>query len=109
MYWRGKNGKKFKSIKKALLEGKAFEVVEHFNFPIRNGEIRKVNIMQSNGCYTHIVNNRDDKDKFNASNNNKGSWIEFGKASNYIFSENLITQYCDLDKKCPIWTIRVME
>lgn len=91
-------------FKKAMKAGATFQIVEHFNFPERNGEIRKANVVQTNGMYTVIPD--DPESKISKANGGKGSWIEFGKATDYVFCNGLIQQkYMDR----PIWTLRIIE
>ena len=91
-------------FKKAMKEGKRFQIIEHFNFPERNGEIRKPNVVQTNGMYTILPENPDNE--LNKANKGRGSWIAFGKASDYTFCNGLIQQNF---RSQPIWTLRVLE
>lgn len=91
-------------FKKAMKAGYRFQIVEHFNFPERNGEIRQANVIQTNGMYTVIPNEPDSK--ISKANNGKGSWVEFGKASDYTFANGLIQQSF---YGRPMWTLRILE
>lgn len=91
-------------FKKAMKEGKRFQIIEHFTFPERNGEIRKANVIQTNGMYTVIPDNPDHR--ISQANHGKGSWIEFGKASDWVFCNGLIHQKF---MEQPIWTLRVLD
>lgn len=91
-------------FKKAMKEGKEFQIIEHFNFPERNGEIRKPNIVQTNGMYTVIPN--EPESSISKANNGKGAWIDFGKASDYTFCNGVIQQSLH---GVPIWTVRVLH
>ena len=95
--------KNLSQFKKEMKAGKTFQIVEHFRFPERNGEIRKPNIVQTNGMYTVIPDDPDNK--ISTANNGKGSWIEFGKASDYAFCGGLIQQSFH---GVPIWTLRII-
>ena len=91
-------------FKKAIKDGAMFEVVEHFRFPERNGEIRKATVVQTNGMYTILP--YDSENIINQANKGKGSWIDFGKASEYTFVNGLIQQSFMGN---PIWTLRIIE
>ncbi len=91
-------------FKKAMKAGAKFQVIEHFNFPERNGEIRQANIVQTNGMYTVIPDQPEST--ISKANNGKGSWIEFGKASDYTFCNGVIQQSF-MGK--PVWTLRVLD
>lgn len=98
-------------FKKAMMKGVNFKVINHFTFPERIGDIRKPNVVQSNGMYTIItndINQPEAKEKFNTANGGKGSWIEFGAARCYDFKDGVITQYSDDSKRWPIWSIKLL-
>ena len=91
-------------FKKAMKNGAMFEIVEHFNFPERNGEIRKANVVQTNGMYTILPYDTDNW--LNQTNKGKGSWIAFGKASDWSFNNGIIQQSCF---GRPLWTLKIIE
>ena len=91
-------------FKKAMKAGKRFQIIEHFNFPERNGEIRKPNVVQTNGMYAILP--EDPENRLNKVNNGMGSWIEFGKAGDYTFCNGVISQK---SHGYPVWTLRVLE
>ena len=95
-------------LKKALAAGRDFEIVEHYIKPEMAGQIRAVNVLQTNGMYTHVVGGcaHDMKDKVNGWNEGRGSWIGFGKASDWKFCDGLCTQSRN---GRTIWTVRVIE
>ena len=95
--------KNLNQFKKAMVKGARFQVIEHFNFPERNGEIREVNVVQTNGIYTIIPDEPDSK--ITKANNGKGSWFAFGKANDWKFCNGVIHQSCSGN---PIWTIRMI-
>lgn len=81
-----------------------FEVVNHYVFPERCGEVRFVSKMQTNGMYTHILRNGDKT--VNACNDGRGLWCGFGKAKDWEFNGEL----CTLSfRGYPTWTIRVLD
>lgn len=90
-------------FKKAMKAGQKFQIIEHFNFPERNGEIRQPNVVQTNGMYTTIPDNPDSN--VTKANNGRGSWIAFGKASDWTFTNGVIQQ--SFSGK-PIWTLRMI-
>lgn len=91
-------------FKKAMKDGRKFQIIEHFNFPERNGEIRVPNVVQTNGMYTVIPN--DPNCKISKANNGKGSWVAFGKASDWTFCNGIIQQSYN---GYPIWTLRMIK
>lgn len=90
-------------FKKAMKAGQKFQIIEHFNFPERNGEIRQANVVQTNGMYTIIPDNPDSN--ITKANNGKGSWIAYGKASDWTFTNGVIQQNF-MGK--PMWTLRMI-
>ena len=94
-------------LKKALAAGHNFEIVEHFVRPEQSGQIRSVNILQTNGMYTYLENGDEfDTRAFRCYNMGKGSWCEFGKASDWDFRGDLCTFSIRGHK---VWTIRVLD
>ena len=91
-------------FKKAMKDGHVFEIVEHFIKPERNGEKRVVQVLQTNGMYTGIYGNP--TCEISTCNNGKGSWIEFGKASDWTFCNGVCQQKY---KGRPIWSLRVLD
>lgn len=96
-------------LKKALAAGHDFQIVEHFVKPEMSGQIRRVNVMQTNGIYTHAVGNvsTDDAVRINSWNYGKGSWIEFGSAHDWTFASGLCQQRNKITGR-PVWTIRLI-
>lgn len=94
-------------LKKAFAAGHDFEIVEHFVRPEQTGQIRHVNVLQTNGMYTYLVNGDEfDTRTFRNYNYGKGSWCEFGKASDWDFCGDLCTFSIRGHK---VWTIRVLD
>lgn len=89
---------------KAMKAGVTFQIIEHFERPECNGELRKPNIVQTNGMYMKIPN--DLEHWMNEANKGKGSWLAFGKASDWSFCNGVIHQSI-MGK--PLWTIRIIE
>lgn len=72
-------------LKKALASGHDFKIIEHFVRPECNGQIRSVNKMQTNGFYSVVKNDPDNR--YSKANRGFGSWCEFGKAAEWLFTE----------------------
>lgn len=91
-------------LKKAIRNGACFRIVKHYVKPAYEGQIRKPNWVQTNGFYSVEVNKPDSD--VSLANDGKGSWLEYGKASDWKFEEGL----CKLILRGrPIWEIAVIE
>lgn len=97
--------KNLSQLKKALKDGHTFEIVEHFYHPEYAGQVRCVQVLQTNGMYTGIVG--EPTSRISLLNGCKGSWCDFGKASDWVFENGLCKQ--SHDHGTPIWTIRVLD
>lgn len=97
--------KNFTQMKNALATH-CFEVVDHYVFPERMGEVRYVSKMQTNGMYSCILRNGDKK--VNSCNNGRGLWCEFGKAHDWKINGELCTYYPE-GRWEPVWTIRILD
>lgn len=72
-------------LKKAFASGHDFKIIEHFNRPECNGQIRHINKLQTNGFYSVV---KDDPDnRWSKANGGLGAWCEFGKAAEWTFTE----------------------
>lgn len=92
--------KNLAQFKRAIKEGKNFIVRKHYIRPEYEGQIRKPNVIQTNGFYS-IEDGRTDS-KITLANNGKGSWIEYGKASDWKFENGICKQsYCGRE----VWEI----
>lgn len=91
-------------LKKAISNGNIFEVVKHYVRPEFEGQIRKPNIIQTNGFYS-IEKDKPDS-VVTLANNCKGSWSEYGKAGDWKFEDGLCKQFY-MGK--PIWEIRILS
>ena len=96
--------KNLAQFKRAMKDGYVFEIIEHFIKPERTGEKRVVQVLQTNGMYTGIYNDPDNE--LNKVNYGKGTWIAFGKASDWTFCNGVCQQSY---KGGPIWAIRVLD
>ncbi|MBC5688170.1 peptidylprolyl isomerase [Mediterraneibacter sp. NSJ-55] len=96
--------KNLSQLKKAINNKNEFIIVEHGIRPEYVGQIRKPNLIQTNGFYS-IVDNEPNH-PVTLANSGKGSWIEYGKASDWKFENELCIQYIG-DRK--IWTIEFLD
>lgn len=92
--------KNLSQLKRVLNDRHMFQIIEHKNCPQYIGDVREVNIMQTNGMYSRSVLNLF-SDTIPA-NNGKGTWLPFGKASDWTFTGDL----CTLKDT---WTIKVLD
>ena len=96
--------KNLSQFKKAMNEGYIFEIVEHFVHPEMAGQKRYVSKMQTNSMYTKVYGDPDNK--LNSCNNGLGSFIQFGKASDWVFVNGLCQQKSNGN---PVWTLRLLN
>lgn len=95
--------KNLSQLKKAIAEKKEFVIVKHYTRPEYEGQIRRPNVVQTNGFYSIIPD--EPGSKVTLANNGKGSWIEFGKASDWKFEDGV----CKYTYKCaPFWEIKFL-
>lgn len=92
-------------LKRALTEGAEFQIIEHFKKPEQSGQIRVVSKVQTNGIYSKVKDNP--KHEVNQYNNGKGSWVKFGKASEWTFTEAVGVE--NLCTRAGVWTITVID
>lgn len=92
--------KNLSQLKRAIKSGCKFIIRKHYIKPEYEGQIRKPNVVLINGFYSIEDGNPDSK--ITLANNGKGSWIEYGKASDWKF-ENGICKQSFLGKE--IWEI----
>ena len=99
--------KNLSQLKRVLREGHDFIISKHFIKPEYTGQIRKVNIMQTNGMYS--IDSVNFKNPINNANGGRGTWLEFGKAKDWKFENGL----CEYGKTCngeyrPVWQSEVI-
>lgn len=82
--------KNLSQLKKAIKEGHKFIIRKHYIKPEYEGQIRKPNWVLTNGFYS-IENEKPDSE-VTLANNGKGSWIEYGKASDWEFENGVCKQ-----------------
>ena len=77
-------------LKKQINEGTSFEIIDHCRKECV-GQIRKPNVIQSNGFYSIIPNEPDSRES--KGSNGNGSWLEYGKASYWTFDNGICSVY----------------
>lgn len=96
--------KSFAELKRAFQNKNPFEIVEHYKKPEYAGQIRVPQVVQTNGMYSGIYG---EPDSFVSKQNyGKGSWIAYGKASDYQFDGEEIIQSV---RGRPIWKIKLLD
>lgn len=70
------------TVKRNLKDGKGFKIINHIREEYI-GQIRIPTKTQTNGVYTVVKDNPEHK--VSKGNNGKGSWLEFGKATDWKF------------------------
>lgn len=101
--------KNLSQLKKAINNGASFKIIEHYIHPEYTGQIRKPNIIQTNGFYSIVPN--DPKNEVTEANNGKGSWFEYGKVSDWKFENGICYNFRTL-KGYPtekVWAIEIIE
>lgn len=92
-------------LKKTLKPGAEFLIIEHFIRPEHTGEIRKITKAQTNGFYSVVKNDPDNR--ISKANGGLGSWCDYGKAANWTFAEHAGNIYtCTL---AGVFEIQVLE
>ena len=87
-------------LKRALKDRHKFQIIEHRNCPNFIGDVREVNVMQTNGIYSRSALNP--HSTLNSQNQGKGSWLDFGEAKEWTFTG-------DLCSFAGVWTIKVLD
>ena len=81
--------KNLAQLKRAIEARTPFLIVEHYVHPETVGQIRVPNVVQTNGFYSVV---RDEPNNpINLYNNHKGSWMAYGKASEWMFEGDTVT------------------
>lgn len=91
-------------LKKAIENKQEFKVIDHWKSE-NIGQIRKPNIIQTNGFYSIIPN--EPNYKLSIANGGEGSWIDYGKASQWEFKDGVCYQYGGKERNMGqfIWAI----
>ena len=93
-------------LKKAMQKGAKFRILNHKK-PECIGEIRTVNVVQTNGFYSYVDN---PNHKSYLANDGKGLWYAYGKASDYEFDNGKISMYRNFNQVHElVMTIKMME
>lgn len=79
--------KNLSQLKKAIKDGKRFKIVNHYRKPETIGQIRKPNVIQTNGFYSWI--DGQPEHQVSRANHGKGYWLAYGKASEWKFEEGI--------------------
>lgn len=100
--------KNLAQLKRAIQAKQPFEIVRHYVRPDFEGQVRKPNVIQTNGFYSVILDHPEHP--VSQFNGQKGSWIEYGKASDWMF-ENGLCKHFDrrtngTGERRPVWEIR---
>ena len=77
-------------LKKSINNGTSFKIIDHCRKECI-GQIRKPNVIQSNGFYSIIPGNPETKE--NKGSNGKGSWLDYGKAKRWTFDNGVCSCY----------------
>ena len=91
-------------LKKAINNGAMFTIIKHYIKPEYTGQIRKPNKIQTNGFYSIVT--EEPENPVSKANDGKGSWIEYGKASDWTFENGICTQHYH---GRGVWEIQVIE
>lgn len=97
--------KNLAQLKRVVQEKKEFVIKEH-RIKEWIGQKRTPNIIQSNGFYSIVTGQP--AHEVSLANAGKGSWIEYGKASQWEFQDGLCSMYLPEKEHLPenrIWTI----
>ena len=82
--------KNLSQLKRVIKEGHKFIIRKHYIKPEYEGQIRKPNVVQTNGFYS--IEDGKQNSKVSLANNKKGSWIGYGKASDWKFENGICKQ-----------------
>ena len=90
--------KNLSQFKKAIASKAPFQIVEHYIKPECTGQVRRPNVIQTNGFYS-VEEGKPDS-KISRANYGKGCWLEYGKASEWTFDGEYITRTFSNGEKC---------
>lgn len=91
-------------LKRKINSGARFKILEHYVKPDFNGQVRKPNIVQTNGFYS-IVDGEPDN-AVTLANDGKGYISWYGKASDWVFTD----EYCEFSYRGKkIWKIAFID
>jgi len=97
--------KNLSQLKRAFKEGRKFRIIKHYIKPEYSGQLRVPVQVQTNAFYSKVVDNP--SHVLNGANGGKGSYLAFGKASDWRFRED---GTCTMMRHGghPIWEIGVL-
>ena len=98
--------KNLAQLKRAVQSGTPFKILKHYVRPDFEGQVRKPNVVQTNGFYSVILDDPDHPvSKFNGQ---KGSWVDYGKASDWAFEGGVckLFDHRDRGNRRPVWEIQ---
>ena len=102
--------KNLAQLKREIQAKRPFEIVRHYVRPEFEGQIRKPNVIQTNGFYSVILDDPDHH--ISQANGQKGSWIDYGKASDWAFEDGLCKAFDHRGngsgERRPVWEIRFL-
>ena len=82
--------KNLSQLKKAIAAGNVFLIKDHRR-PDFIGQRRKGNVIQTNAIYTIVPD--EPNNIINGFNGGRGSWLQYGKASEWEFNNGYCTLY----------------
>ena len=82
--------KNLSQLKRALVSGAEFEITQHCR-PEYIGQLRKVNISNTQGFYSIVPN--DPRSKVSTANCGKGSWLSWRKSSFWSFDGEAVSVF----------------
>lgn len=98
--------KNLSQLKRAIREGKAFRVIEHYVRPGYSGQLRKPGKVQTNGFYSKVADNP--LHVVNGANGCEGTYMAYGKASDWRFWEDGTCTLVHHPGEHPVWKIGVL-
>lgn len=99
--------KNLSQLKRKIASYSVFMIRNH-RVPEYIGQKRKPVKVQTNGFYSVVINNPESR--FSIEKNKKGIWIEYGKAADWEFDQNVCHKY--LGRHIPenlVWSIEFCE
>lgn len=91
-------------LKRAMQDGHDFIVVKHYAHPEYTGQVRSIKKCGKTFMFSGVKG--EPQHKVSQLNHGEGCYLNFGKASDWEFSDGFCTMYNHL--RNPIWTIKVI-
>ena len=79
--------KNLAQLKRVINEKKCFVIEKHYIKPEFTGQRRQPNIVQTNGFFSIVPG--EPENYVSTANYGKGYWVDYGKASNWVFEDGL--------------------